>query len=145
MSHQRLGDAYAEIVSLLSRYCWLVDRRRWDEWALCFAEDGAFVARGHRWEGRAAIVEYVQAEVARFTVIRHLSHIPEIVLESEISARCRSYFELRAATLRGADTHGLGSYEDVVTRAGGCWAFAERRADFDYWVRRGEPWFSDSG
>lgn len=134
-------DAISEIQSLHGRYCWLVDHRDWDHWQLCFAQDGAFVARGQRHEGRAAIVEYVQGELERFSVIRHLAHVPNVELQSEDSATAQSYFELRAGTVRGADTVALGSYVDRLTRRDGAWQFAERVAEFDYWVRRGEPWF----
>jgi hypothetical protein len=134
-------DPVTEIICLHGRYCWLVDHGDWDGWAKCFADDGAFVARGQRHEGREAIVKYVQGELERFSVIRHLAHVPWIEVESEISARARSYFELRAGTVRGADTHGLGSYEDRLVCRDGQWMFAERVAEFDYWVKRGEPWF----
>ncbi len=134
-------DAVAAILSLHGRYCWLVDHRDWDHWQLCFAADGAFVARGERHQGRAAIVEYVKAELERFKVIRHLAHVPYVQIESETSATARSYFELRAGTVRGADTMALGTYVDRLTREAGEWQFAERVAEFDYWVRTGEPWF----
>jgi hypothetical protein len=135
-------DPVSAIMSLHGRYCWLVDHRDWDRWQLCFAEDGAFVARGQRHEGRAAIVEYVKAELERFGVIRHLAHVPYVEVQSASSATARSYFELRAGTMRGADTLALGTYVDQLVCSEGEWRFAERVAEFDYWVRRGDPWFS---
>jgi hypothetical protein len=129
------------IQALLGRYAWLVDRGKWDEWARCFTPDGAFVVRGRPIAGRDAIIAYVKDELARFRLIRHLCHAPEITLgEGAISARCRSYFELRAITHRGTDTEALGSYEDLLQLTDEGWQFAERRAEFDYWTRRGEPW-----
>jgi hypothetical protein len=128
------------IQALLGRYCWLVDRREWDQWQLCFAPDGVFDVRGQRHEGRAQIVDYVRDALAEFKLIRHLCHAPEIHVDSDASASCRSYFELRATTLRGTDTVALGSYLDRLAKHDGGWVFAERRADFDYWVRVGEPW-----
>jgi hypothetical protein len=139
-----VGGAEAEIQSLLSRYCWLVDRGDWDAWQLCFAEDAAFETRGRRIEGRAEIVAYVQDELGRFSLIRHLPHPPSIELdEGGRSATCRSYFELRAVTVRGNETVALGSYSDRVALGNDGWQLAERRADFDYWVRRGEPWLPE--
>jgi SnoaL-like domain len=139
-----VSEPHAEIQSLLGRYCWLVDRHEWDEWKLCFAEDGAFVTRGRRLEGRDAILEYVQEELSRFRLIRHLPHVPSIALEADgRPAGCDSYFELRAVTVRGNDTVALGSYSDRLALGSDGWQFAERRAEFDYWVRRGDPWFPE--
>lgn len=139
-------EAHAEIQSLLGRYCWLVDRHQWDEWKLCFAEDGVFVTRGRRLVGRDAIVDYVQEELSRFRMIRHLPHVPSIELASdERSASCHSYFELRAVTVRGNETVALGSYSDRLALGEGGWQFVERQADFDYWVRRGDPWYGEDG
>ncbi len=137
-------DAVAAIISLHGRYCWLVDHRDWDQWQLCFTENGAFVARGERHAGRAAIVEFVKAELDRFKIIRHLSHVPYVELQSEDTATARCYFELKAGTTRGADTLSLGTYVDRLERHEGQWLFAERVAEFDYWVKRGEPWFAAS-
>jgi hypothetical protein len=139
-------EAHAEIQSLLGRYCWLVDRHQWDEWKLCFAEDGVFVTRGRRLVGHDAIVDYVQEELSRFRMIRHLPHVPSIELASdERSASCHSYFELRAVTVRGNETVALGSYSDRLALGEGGWQFVERQADFDYWVRRGDPWYGEDG
>jgi hypothetical protein len=139
-----VSEPHAEISSLLGRYCWLVDHGEWERWSRCFAADGAFVTRGRRLEGREEIVAYVKEELAAFEMIRHLTHTPSLELDSgERSARCRSYFELRAVTVRGADTVALGSYSDRVTLGDEGWQFAEREADFDYWVKRGEPWYPE--
>lgn len=135
-------DPAASVASLLGRYCWLVDHRQWDEWGLCFREDGVFAVRGKRLVGRAAIVQYVRDELDRFRVIRHLAHLPGITLEGE-EATCRSYFELRAVTAAGAETVALGSYIDRVVDGPDGWQFAERRAEFEYWVRRDDPWYRD--
>jgi ketosteroid isomerase-like protein len=129
------------IQALLGRYAWLVDRGEWDQWAHCFTPDGSFVVRGEPIVGRDAIVEYVKNELGRFRLIRHLGHAPEIALgEDGTTAHCRSYFELRAITQRGTDTEALGSYVDSLQQTDEGWQFAERRAEFDYWTRRGEPW-----
>jgi hypothetical protein len=137
-----VGGPHPEIQSLLGRYCWLVDHGEWDQWKLCFAEDGAFVTRGRRLVGREEIVAYVQEELGRFRLIRHLSHVPSIELgPDERSASCHSYFELRAVTVRGSETVALGSYSDQLALGDGGWQFAERQAEFDYWVRRSDPWY----
>ena len=129
------------IQALLGRYAWLVDRGDWDQWAECFTPDGAFVVRGESIEGREAIVDHVRGELAAFRLIRHLGHTAEIELEpGGRSARSRSYFELRAITQRGHDTEALGSYEDRLLRTDQGWQFAQRRAEFDYWTRRDQPW-----
>lgn len=140
-----MSDPQAEISSLLGRYCWLVDHGEWDDWSRCFAPDAAFVTRGRRHEGRDPIVAFVKEELAAFEMIRHLTHTASIELASdERSARCHSYFELRAVTVRGADTVGLGAYIDRVALSDDeGWQFAEREADFDYWVKRGEPWYPE--
>jgi hypothetical protein len=141
-----VSGAHAEIQSLLGRYCWLVDHGEWEAWALCFAEDAAFVTRGERIVGREAIVEYVQEELSRFKMIRHLSHVPSIELGTDgRSAECNSYFELRAVTTRGNETVGLGAYSDRLTLGDAGWQFAERQADFDYWVRRSDRWYGEDG
>jgi hypothetical protein len=138
------SSAHAEIQSLLGRYCWLVDRHQWDEWKLCFAEDGTFVTRGRRLVGREEILDYVQEELSRFRMIRHLAHVPSIELGPDgRSAECHSYFELRAVTMRGNETVALGSYIDHVRFGEHGWQFAERQADFDYWVRRNDPWYAE--
>jgi 3-phenylpropionate/cinnamic acid dioxygenase small subunit len=134
----------ADICSLLGRYCWLVDHGEWDEWQLCFAEDGAFIVRGNNLVGRQAIVDYVQEELSRFRMIRHLGHLPRVELDADqTSATCWSYFELRAVTHRGRETVALGSYVDRVTLGAQGWQIAERRADFDYWVPRQERWYGE--
>jgi hypothetical protein len=136
-----VADHVQDIQALLGRYAWLVDHGEWDAWALCFTPDGSFVVRGEPIIGRAAIVAYVKDELARFRLIRHLGHAPEIVLAPDAaSATCRSYFELRAITQGGRDTEALGSYVDRIVLTDQGWQFAERRAEFDYWTRRGEPW-----
>jgi hypothetical protein len=141
-----VSGPHAEIQSLLGRYCWLVDRHRWEEWKLCFAEDGAFVTRGRRLVGREEILEYVKGELSRFRMIRHLPHVPSIELGGDgRSAECQSYFELRAVTVRGNETVALGSYSDRLVLGEEGWQFAERKADFDYWVRRSDPWYREDG
>jgi hypothetical protein len=141
-----VSGPHAEIQSLLGRYCWLVDHRRWDQWKLCFADDGAFVTRGRRLVGRQEIVAYVQDELSRFRMIRHLSHLPSIELGAdEQSAECHSYFELRAVTVRGNETVALGSYSDRLALGDAGWQFAERQAEFDYWVRRSDRWYPENG
>jgi 3-phenylpropionate/cinnamic acid dioxygenase small subunit len=137
-------DPSADINALLARYCWLVDHGEWEEWERCFAEDGAFVVRGEPYVGRKAISDYVKDELSRFRMIRHLSHLPWVELDDdERSAACRSYFELRAVTHRGRETVALGSYVDRVTLGPEGWQFAERRAEFDYWVPRQDRWYPE--
>jgi hypothetical protein len=132
-----------EIQALLGRYAWLVDRGDWEEWGRCFTADGAFVVRGEPIRGRAAIIDYVKDELGRFRLIRHLGHAPEIAVDAGgTTARCRSYFELRAITHRGGESEALGSYEDRLELGEDGWQFAERWAEFDYWTRRGERWSS---
>jgi len=136
-----VSEPLAEIQSLLGRYCWLVDHGEWEAWSKCFTPGGAFVTRGNRLEGRDEIVAYVKDELAAFSMIRHLSQVPDVELdEGGGSGRARSYFELRAVTRRGADTVALGSYVDTLELGEEGWQFAERVAEFEYWVKTGEPW-----
>jgi hypothetical protein len=130
----------AEIENLLERYCWTVDHWQWNEWARCFTEDGVFQVRAQRLVGRGAILAYVQGTVGDYRLLRHLPHHPAVEIQGPAEAVARSYFELRGTTARGRDVEALGSYEDELVKTDDGWKFKLRKARFDYFVRRAEPW-----
>lgn len=133
----------AEIENLLERYCWTVDHQQWDEWASLFAEDGVFDVRGQQLKGRDAILTFVQNDIGDWQLVRHLAHQAGIEILGPNKAKVRCYFELRGKTARGNGVEALGAYEDDLVKSDDGWKFQVRKARFDYFVRKGEPW--DSG
>jgi len=129
-----------EVSNLLARYCWLVDEKRFTEWSACFKPDGVFEVRGQRLIGRHAIAEFVSGSIGDYQLIRHITHHPEIVFASESTVRARCYFSLIGVTAEGRDIHALGRYDDQIELTADGWAFAERRAQFDFFAPRANAW-----
>ncbi len=130
---EELRDVQA-IVTLQSRYCHLVDGRRWSELAELFTEDaccdyGFFGA----YEGREEIVQKFFAELVGSVTsfMAHMIHNPVVEVDGD---RARGLFYLTAQTTVEPVHRALwvmGRYRNEFRRVGGAWKIA--RLEFEFW------------
>lgn len=134
------GCRQCDAMNLLARYCWYVDHKLWDQWGECFTADGVFDVGGNRVVGRADIVSFVIGSMGKYRLLRHLAHLPFIEFEAAGAATSRSYFEFKALSASGKELVALGAYTDQLVMDGDEWRIRERRVDFDFYTRHGDPW-----
>jgi ketosteroid isomerase-like protein len=142
----------ARIEELRADYCFLVDDRRFDELVdQRFAPDAVCDFRA-RSGAIAPLVSHGREEIRAFfkqvvdVLLKDMCHTVHnhrvAIAGDHASGDC--YFELTARDgTTGEAVVGTGRYVDRYRRAGGCWLFAERRAELFYvaplaegWVRR---------
>ena len=129
---QRLVDIEA-IKQLKARYFRLMDQKRWDEWAMVFAEDAHLVVpEGNVDErGRGAVVRYVSGVLEGARTAHH-GHMPEIDITGSDTAQGTwamfDYVEF-APDARGNrfGLQGYGHYTEEYVREGGAWRIASLR------------------
>lgn len=138
---QRLEDERA-ILATLHRYAHSIDYGAEADWVDCFVEDGVFDVRrsdppGRRYEGRAALAEFVAAHTrAPEHWHKHLVLNPVVDIDGDVATSV-SYLG-RLDYLRGEPViRSLGRYRDRLVRsADGRWRLQERIAEVE--VRH--PW-----
>jgi hypothetical protein len=126
---QRLVDIEA-IKQLKARYFRLMDQKRWDEWALVFADDARLVVPegGTDERGRAAVVRYVSGMLEGVRTAHH-GHMPEIDITGPDTARgiwaMFDYVEFAPdADGNRFGLQGYGHYTEEYVRDDGEWRIA---------------------
>ena len=123
---RRLCDIEA-IKQLKARYFRLMDQKKWDEWALVFAEDAHLVVPegGVDERGRAAVVASVSGVLEGVRTVHH-GHMPEIEITGADTARGTwamfDYVEFPPSPSGGRlGLQGFGHYTEEYVREDGEW------------------------
>jgi SnoaL-like domain len=128
----RLSDIES-IKQLKARYFRLMDQKKWDEWAMVFAENAHLVVPegGVDERGRAAVVASVSGVLEGVRTAHH-GHMPEIEITGADTARGTwamfDYVEWPATA--GGDRIGLqgyGHYREEYVREDGQWRISRSR------------------
>ena len=126
---QELRDIEA-IKQLKARYFRLMDQKKWDEWAMVFAQDAHLVVPEGAVDerGRAAVVASVSGVLEGVRTVHH-GHMPEIEITGPDTARgIWAMFDYVEFTT-GADgarfgLKGYGHYTEEYVREDGQWRIA---------------------
>ena len=123
MSPSSDGDVEA-IKQLKYRYLRTLDLKQWDEFAECFVAEATGDYDGLVFEDRAALVEYMRANLGEGLISMHHAHHPEISVDGE-SANGRWYLEDKVIVpeLRFV-LEGAAFYEDRYVRTPDGWRIA---------------------
>ena len=123
---RQLRDIEA-IKQLKARYFRLMDQKRWDEWAMVFAEDAHLVVPegGVDERGRAAVVASVSGVLEGVRTVHH-GHMPEIEITGPDTATgiwaMFDYVEFpTAADGSRVGLQGYGHYTEEYVREDGEW------------------------
>jgi ketosteroid isomerase-like protein len=121
------------IRELLADYCFRLDSRRLDELAALFTDDGEWMSRNGRADGREAI-ERLLARLVPMPVAgqrrKHFTTNIIIKLDGD-SAEVVSNFLVVRDSQAGPVIAVAGTYDDEVVRAGAAWQFKSRRLSHD--------------
>ena len=120
-----------EVMNLIANYAFRLDTADLDGYVDNFAPDGVFDSTSGRFEGRAAIREYVGKLLANrapgsTSTMRHIMGIPTIHGGGE---RCRAetYVMIPRQTEDGQiAVQMVGTYTDDIVKVDGRWRFAVR-------------------
>ena len=125
----RLSDIES-IKQLKARYFRLMDQKKWDEWAMVFAENAHLVVPegGVDERGRAAVVASVSGVLEGVRTAHH-GHMPEIEITGADTARGTwamfDYVEFPpGANGERFGLQGYGHYTEEYVREGGEWRIA---------------------
>lgn len=118
------------IKRLKARYFRLMDQKRWDEWAMVFAEDAHLVVPegGVDERGHAAVVASVSGVLEGVRTVHH-GHMPEIEITGSDTARGTWAMFDYVEFPQGADggrvgLQGYGHYTEQYVREDGEWRIA---------------------
>ena len=120
-----------EVMNLIANYAFRLDTADLDGYVDNFAPDGVFDSTAGRFEGRAAIRDFVARLLGNRTAgtsssLRHIMGIPTIHGEGE---RCRAetYVMIPGGTEDGQiRVQMVGTYTDEIVKVDGRWRFAVR-------------------
>jgi 3-phenylpropionate/cinnamic acid dioxygenase small subunit len=124
-----MSEATQDIAQVLVRYATGIDRRDWDLFRTCFADecDADYGAIGH-WRSADEITEWMREmhEPCGHTLHRITNIVVDVV--DDRSATARSYVD---ALVFGGDNQGggraAGYYDDELTRSPDGWRITTRR------------------
>ena len=118
------------IKQLKARYFRLMDQKKWDEWAMVFAEDAHLVVPEGAVDerGRAAVVASVSGVLEGVRTVHH-GHMPEIEITGPDTARGTwamfDYVEFPPGPDgQRVGLQGFGHYTEEYVREGGQWRIA---------------------
>lgn len=83
-----------EICNLKYRYLRTLDTKQWDEFEACFLPEATGDYNGLVFEDRAALVDYMRANLGESLVTLHQAHHPEIAVDGD-TATGRWYLQDR--------------------------------------------------
>lgn len=132
-------EALEAIRDLDARYCRALDDGDWDALVSLFTEDGEFVGLS-RATGRAELRSFFAglADAGLTAFWHHVTNL-EIVLDSEDTARARSFL-WQPCVQDGVPHIAAGRYTDSVRRVDGTWCYVTKQVSFDYFVPLTEGW-----
>ncbi|MBF6067693.1 nuclear transport factor 2 family protein [Nocardia farcinica] len=124
--------AIEDVRRLKYRYFRTLDLKLWDEFADTLAEDAVGRYGTHAlgeplaFEGRAAITEFMRANLGPAIVTVHIAHHPEITIDGDTATGSWAFEDTVIATEFGALIRGAGYYSDRYRRdADGNWRIVE--------------------
>jgi hypothetical protein len=117
------GQARNAIEAVLIRYATAIDRRDWDLFATCFADDvEAHYGNFGSWSSRSTLIAHMARGHERFGATLH--RLGNIVIEGDDHlARTTAYVDALLMPLRsdGKIRRAFGRYEDELSHATGTW------------------------
>jgi 3-phenylpropionate/cinnamic acid dioxygenase small subunit len=138
-----IGDADAEIRSLLARIAQLADTGDLDEYVTLFTDDAVWAMPDNPSLGMPASEKRGIAEIRTGaeerraggvqgpgTETRHVLTTTAVFVESDHRATARSYFMFYATTTTQPTLRNMGQYDDVLMRGNGGWQLAHRTITF---------------
>lgn len=120
-------DDVEAICRLKYRYVRLLDTKQWDEFGECFAPDATADYAGLTFEGPAAVVDYMRANLGEGTITMHHVHSPEIDLDPADPDRATGRWYLHDKVIVEAfrfALEGAAFYEDRYVRTADGWRIA---------------------
>lgn len=121
--------AIEEIKKLKARRDRAVDLKDWDTYTALHAPDHQSVNDGYAPWTREDMVRHLREDIGHVTII-HLSHTPDITIESPTKASGIWYLEDQHFWNQGEEEHwlhGFGFYHERYERRDGRWLFTWRR------------------
>ena len=78
-------DDLEQIRQLKYRYLRTLDTKQWDDFEACFVPEATADYAGLSFEDRAALVDYMRANLPREIVTMHQVHHPEIDIDGDVA------------------------------------------------------------
>ncbi len=116
--------------NLVHNYAYSRDHHNADDYANVFAQNGVFLFRGQRFEGRAAIRKRMLDSSGQTT--RHVMSNVQVTVETPEKARVVSYVTVTIATatefpIQTSGATALGEYHDVCAKTTEGWKIQKRQ------------------
>ena len=122
------------IREVASRYCFLVDGGRFEEWVKLFADDGVFEIIGAKPRvGHEAILALIRSLPTNEKGLPGFKHcvMNDVIEVAGETARAQWYL-LLLRDGKPIQVEVAGRYEDKLVKRGGHWLFQERKVYFDF-------------
>ena len=126
-------DKFA-IEELIGRYNQAIDQGRYDDFLVCWCEDGVFDGLGGPYVGKPAIKAFTDGYDDRYRLrLNGLKHFTVNIVSRIDGDRALSSSHLQLVTTGAKGAHILftGRYEDELRREGGQWRFTRRKLHQD--------------
>jgi SnoaL-like protein len=132
------------IVDLLCKYAVSIDRRRWDDFASCFADEvHADLIRTDGWVrfARSDLVELAQGVFESYSATQHISANHQVTVEGDQAVAWSTLNATHYLTgaLQGQFHQQVGYYEYHLVRGRG-WRIAKLR-QLEHWQRGNQQIF----
>ncbi len=116
--------------NLVHNYAYSRDHHNADDYANVFAQNGVFLFRGQRFEGRGAIRQRMLDSVGQTT--RHVMSNIQVTVDNPEKASIVSYVTVTIATtnelpIKASGTTALGEYHDVCVKTLEGWKLQRRQ------------------
>jgi hypothetical protein len=130
-SMPRSGD-YQDVCQVLSRYCFALDRGRFEDLGPLFHRDAIFSVsfeNGQKHTGRETIQawyeRFFQQRPGRYRHMRHKIYEPLVTINGN-AATTATYFDADSVDQEGKIYVITGRYDDSLVKENGQWFFHER-------------------
>lgn len=133
-------EAARAISELRSRYCAIVDARRWHELPELFTADAVFAGAFFRAEGHAAILEAFEGVPDAMDEWWHFVSNEITSIEGPAAASGSCYFDA-PCVIGGESWICAGRYDERFARGDdGAWRFEARRITYFYFTAARNGW-----
>lgn len=124
------ADDHEAIRQLIAQQAQRRDDDRIDEWIEAWADDGVFVARDHRYEGRAAVKALADSLTTGSWRALHLLSEPVITVDGDTATASTDHVIVAPASDRRLVIRAASRYYDRFRREpDGAWRYTERRVE----------------
>ena len=110
-----------EIQKLKARYFRCMDTKDWQGLRGVFIENAVLVSRGITYEGREAILAYIESRLPASVISVHHGHMPEIELLGDGRATGIWAMQDQIRHADGKGFVGFGHYHERYAEVGGKW------------------------